>query len=315
MKKFKSTKPTEWLELQRTFEQKKKGVKWNENERHILRIPIDLLDTFAEMNEISVKESMKKYTKATVELAGRDKLALPHSEMVRMFEEAIGNIKTHVNKLLQVVNMHNIKYIFMVGGFSSCDILQWKLKHAFPDIPIIVPNEAELVVVKGAVMYGNNPTAISSRRSKLTYGKQLASPDEQHIKKAPSKSYIVEETKKEYIDIFEPFVKVNELVEVGQKIERPYVPVRETQAAMSIKVYTSEDPCEGIIYADDPRLSFLGDINVQMTGTGLNRSVKVTMQFGDSELKVSALQVSGCEEGEESREVFATFDFLAMETH
>lgn len=48
----------------------------------------------------------------------------------------------------------------MVGGFSESPFMQAAFLNAFSDKRVIVPEEAGLAVLKGAVMFGHEPCAI-----------------------------------------------------------------------------------------------------------------------------------------------------------
>ena len=64
----------------------------------------------------------------------------------------------------------SIGTILMVGGFSQSPVLYDGIKSAFPNMEVICPQDAVLTIVKGAVMFGNNPRLIQERISPRTYG-------------------------------------------------------------------------------------------------------------------------------------------------
>ena len=88
--------------------------------------------------------------------------------------DTINHIIKGVQILLdQVVLMGSqVKYIFMVGGFCDCSFLQNAVKEKFErkGIVIIIPKEAQLAIVKGAVLYGQNNRQIVTRIARRTYG-------------------------------------------------------------------------------------------------------------------------------------------------
>lgn len=43
----------------------------------------------------------------------------------------------------------------MVGGFSECEIVQDAIRKAFPECRVVVPHEAGLAVLIGAVLFGH----------------------------------------------------------------------------------------------------------------------------------------------------------------
>jgi hypothetical protein len=64
----------------------------------------------------------------------------------------------------------NLKMIVLVGGFSGCKIIQENIKSFFPSHRVIVPEDAELAVLKGAVLFGHKPDYIVARIARYTYG-------------------------------------------------------------------------------------------------------------------------------------------------
>ncbi|KAH3788771.1 hypothetical protein DPMN_166919 [Dreissena polymorpha] len=58
----------------------------------------------------------------------------------------------------------------MVGGYSESPLLAETMREKFPRLTIIVPTDAGLAVLKGAIIFGHLPTSISERVSKYTYG-------------------------------------------------------------------------------------------------------------------------------------------------
>jgi molecular chaperone DnaK (HSP70) len=51
----------------------------------------------------------------------------------------------------------------MVGGFSESQMLQEHVKSTFPHKTVIIPEDAGLAVLKGAVQFGFNPKVINPR--------------------------------------------------------------------------------------------------------------------------------------------------------
>lgn len=50
----------------------------------------------------------------------------------------------------------------MVGGFSECEIVQDAIRKAFPECRVVVPHEAGLAVLIGAVLFGHRLISIIS---------------------------------------------------------------------------------------------------------------------------------------------------------
>ena len=88
-----------------------------------------------------------------------------------LFKESIDKTVGHVKFLLQDKNARDVKAILMGWGlFGITLLLQDAIKKAFPRLKIIIPKEASSAILRGAVIFGHNPTSITQRVLKKTYG-------------------------------------------------------------------------------------------------------------------------------------------------
>ena len=60
--------------------------------------------------------------------------------------------------------------ILLVGGYAESPLVQERIKKKFANYSIIIPQDCNLVVMKGAVLFGHNPMSISGRILRFTYG-------------------------------------------------------------------------------------------------------------------------------------------------
>ena len=142
-----------------------------EKKMETIRVPLSLVQRFrkgrkeaGQEQEITFKNSKLR---DSVKL-DKDKLRVNHDLVKNLFKESLDNITLHVEELLTMCN--NISTIILAGGYSESQLLQNAFRSKFPDQQIIVPEEAGLAVVKGAVMYGHDPHKIISRVAPFTYG-------------------------------------------------------------------------------------------------------------------------------------------------
>ncbi|GFT32301.1 heat shock 70 kDa protein 12A [Nephila pilipes] len=98
-------------------------------------------------------------------------LRLEPSGMFNLFQPTLDAIRMHVQHVLDSCESGTISYLFLVGGFAESAILQKSIRDAFSDrLKVIIPQGVSLAILKGAVQFGIDPTVVSSRRSRLTYG-------------------------------------------------------------------------------------------------------------------------------------------------
>ncbi|CAF4434094.1 unnamed protein product, partial [Adineta steineri] len=91
--------------------------------------------------------------------------------MKRLFHPTVEKIKSTIGDVLNSPDVKGIHYLFLVGGFAESPILQHEIRRAFSSIlKVIIPQDVSLTILKGAVLFGLDPTIVNVRRSRLTYG-------------------------------------------------------------------------------------------------------------------------------------------------
>ena len=156
---------------------------------------------------------------------------------------------------------------------------------------MFIPDDPDITVVKGAVMFGWDTTSITSRRSRKTYGDKIAvEPFQPGVHPERHKS--------EYngilhcANVFGTLVTVNDEVPVGKVIKRTNNPVTKDQTQILRSIYTS--PNEHVEYIDDPDVELIGEVSIPMPDTtgGRDRKVHTEYYFGLTEIKMTALDVT-----------------------
>ena len=181
MKTFSENCKSDELFLYRNFELLKKKIVRGSSEKRIVRIPPSLVD--CAQGAAAVKRSIEQSDyNGRVELKRtKDKLAIDESILAAMFDASSSNIVSHLRKLFSQPEIEGIKTLILVGGFADSSLIAKDIRDAFHDKEVIVPQDASLVVLKGAVLYGHNPKSITSRKMPFTYGISTAVPfDKMH---------------------------------------------------------------------------------------------------------------------------------------
>lgn len=87
-------------------------------------------------------------------------LNLPHEVFKMFFQKTIQNVS---NLIEQTVQKTGVKVIIMVGGFADFVIIRDSIIERFKNNRIVVPTDAGLAVLKGAVYMGHIPNTKSSQ--------------------------------------------------------------------------------------------------------------------------------------------------------
>ncbi|KAL3831482.1 hypothetical protein ACJMK2_023223 [Sinanodonta woodiana] len=218
--------------------------------------------------------------------------------MSKLFEDVIMKIIQHMQDML--THHPEVNIILMVGGFSESDVIKKAVKEAFPHKTVIIPKEARLAVVKGAVMYGHNKSVIISRSMPFTYGISVAVPFDANKHPESKKTYKGGSYKCE--DNFKVFIRAGDTVIPGQTTIQ-HVCNSSTVSSANVEIYRtkSKDP----IYTDEPGSGMIGKIELKLNNTSAEiKPIQITMSFGNTELSVQA------NEQGTNNDVVARFNFL-----
>lgn len=204
----------------------------------------------------------------------------------RMFQEPVDSVIEHVDNLLREPAVKGCSAIIMVGGFSESPMLQETVKTKFPNLKIIVPEEAGLAVLKGAVIYGHRPAIISARISKYTWG--VACIQSYDARRHPkNRKYVNVDGNEEVKNVFRIHVKAGEKLD-GDTVqsENQYNVAEADQTGANVQIFATlkHDPK----FVDEPGCSRRALMHVDMPGTGRDRHIIVCMRFGGTEMKASA---------------------------
>ncbi|KAJ8298440.1 hypothetical protein KUTeg_024971 [Tegillarca granosa] len=303
--RFKREKRGDYLELCREFEIKKRTITPElDHQKVTFKIPISLNDVYQDIKRTSLRDSITaagKY-KGQLALIG-DKMRVDAEIARGFFTTTCDVITEHMSVILREPEVEGTSTILMVGGFSESAMLRHAVQKKFAGMRIIMPYEAGLSVLKGAVQYGFNPQIITTRVCKFTYGIETLNDFDDQVHPQSKKIFISGEC---YCnDCFSKHVEIGQSVKVGEATEeRTYFPITEDQRSMRLAVYVSEDANPQ--YTTDSSCTYLGELTVDLPDEveKNKRNVGVKLIFGGTELSVEARVIKT---GEVTK---AAFNFL-----
>ena len=224
---FSNKHKSDELFIYRNFEIKKRNINPNNPEKIRLRVAKSLVDCAGQKDAVQRRIKQSKYQK-DVEVKA-DKLIVDSRVFVNMFSESKGNLIEFIRDLFQEDEIRGIDIILLVGGFACSPLIVDAVKNSFSDKHIIVPNDANLAVLKGAVLYGrlslssisqtdSVSAVISARHMRYTYGISTAVPfDDQIHSQAHKRVYMGSIPKCE--NVFHVFFKAGQRVVPGKASE------------------------------------------------------------------------------------------------
>ncbi|XP_052076812.1 heat shock 70 kDa protein 12B-like isoform X5 [Mytilus californianus] len=285
MEEFRKEDKEEYLSLCREFEMKKRDIRPAGKARFTIRIPVILSERLRDVKGMSL-EVISRSNKSIVWVG--DKLRLDSETAKSFFTKASRQIIDHMSGIIEESTVVGTEAIVMVGDFSESPMLQEAIKTAFPNMTVIIPDEAGVAVLKGAVQFGFNPQVISPRIGRFTYGVSTNKRFRPHTDPEDKKQIVngVMYCRKR----FGKHVERGQSIEQGEVSEqKTYNPLTADQNRIILPIYVSLslDPQ----YVDEKDCTYLGDLEVDMSDIqgGCEREVVVGMRFGGPDIAVEAI--------------------------
>ncbi|XP_030635848.1 heat shock 70 kDa protein 12B [Chanos chanos] len=312
---FKAKRPAAWVDLTIAFEARKRTASPGRASSLNISLPFSFIDFYKRYRGQSVETALRKSNTNIVKWSSQGMLRLTADAMNELFQPTINNIIKHIEDLMQKPEVQGVRFLFLVGGFAESPMLQRAAHNALGrTCRIIIPQDVGLTILKGAVLFGLDPTVVRVRRCPLTYGVGVLNRfvEGRH----PPEKLLVKDGREWCTDILDRFVSVDQSVALGEVVRRSYTPARVGQRKIIINIYCSDT--DDVVYITDPGVRKCGAITLDLTEPGAvggsvngngsvadRREIRTTMQFGDTEIKVTAVDVAT------GRSVRASIDFLS----
>lgn len=157
MKKLKTYSLEDYTALIHEFELKKRLIKFETTSDIVITLPIGLLElTLKYFGGINAAIKRSIYGDSIYAI-GSQKLGINPQLFRTLFISTIDELLKYIDKLFKHPEVSDIRHIVMVGGFSECELVQGAMKNKFPEKEIIIPEEAGLAVLRGAVLSCHRP--------------------------------------------------------------------------------------------------------------------------------------------------------------
>ncbi|XP_017726739.1 PREDICTED: heat shock 70 kDa protein 12A isoform X3 [Rhinopithecus bieti] len=306
IEQFKIKRPAAWVDLMIAFESRKRAAAPDRTNPLNITLPFSFIDYYKKFRGHSVEHALRKSNVDFVKWSSQGMLRMSPDAMNALFKPTIDSIIEHLRDLFQKPEVSTVKFLFLVGGFAEAPLLQQAVQAAFGDqCRIIIPQDVGLTILKGAVLFGLDPTVIKVRRSPLTYGVGVLN---RYVEgKHPPEKLLVKDGTRWCTDVFDKFISADQSVALGELVKRSYTPAKPSQLVIVINIYSSEH--DNVSFITDPGVKKCGTLRLDLTGTSgttvpARREIQTLMQFGDTEIKATAIDIAT------SKSVKVGIDFL-----
>ncbi|KAM5246179.1 heat shock 70 kDa protein 12B isoform 2-T2 [Ctenodactylus gundi] len=311
---FKKQRPAAWVDLTIAFEARKRTAGPHRAGALNISLPFSFIDFYRKQRGHNVETALRRSSVNFVKWSSQGMLRMTCEAMNELFQPTVSGIIQHVEALLARPEVQGVKLLFLVGGFAESAVLQHAVQAALGarGLRVVVPHDVSLTILKGAVLFGQAPGVVRVRRSPLTYGVGVLNrfvPG-----RHPPDKLLVRDGRHWCTDVFERFVAAEQSVALGEEVRRSYCPARPGQRRVLINLYCCA--AEDARFITDAGVRKCGALSLELEPAGGpgspgcgappgRREIRAAMQFGDTEIKVTAVDVST------NRSVRAAIDFLS----
>lgn len=282
MDDLKTKELEDYIDLFQEFETKKRSIRTNQANKVVITLPVSLTDLVKDKHEKFENALGKSRYKDCVNYA-KQKLHISPDTFRSLFTKTIEELIKHIRKLLSNDKLSGLNTILMVGGFSECELVQDSVrKEIGAPRKLIIPEEAGLAVLKGAVLFGHRPRIVSRRIARYTYGIQ-SWPDwdpDMH----PETKKVTINGQVRCKDVFFKYITKGEQITPGHEVSQIFQALKPDETTLECTVYTSTD--ENPRYITDPSCQRLGILTIQLPphSAGQTLEIEETLIFGDTEI-------------------------------
>lgn len=279
-----------FFEACREFESAKRTTKPKSDIKFNVRIPSQIGETYMRLHpgkDLKSVESVTTKSKKQIKVSFiGDKLRLAPSVAESFFAPSVQKIIEHLRKLFQQKDGRGISTIILVGGYAESPILIEGIRSSFPQMRTIIPKDSAWSVLRGAVIYGHDPSLIRQRRSKYSYGFRV----NRTFDPAEHDEKLKYEEDGEFFcaNLFSKLVEVDEMITVGeyQKEKRYRIQAYGKEGNFSLYASTSQNPK----YVNEDGCFSIGHILSPGHGFLLKEYILIKMCFGETEIEINAHQ-------------------------
>ena len=270
-----------WLEFERS---KLGSLKLpEEGNKAIVELPMALFQALAAAGVLKKPTKVKGIEYRAKRMA----FVIERDLIMECYSEVVDNIVRHVKGLLQRVD--NIHCILVVGGLAGCSLIPTRMKAAFQTSKchVICPINPAMSVVKGSVMYGQNPYFNRARVSKYSYGIHTSMPFKDGVH--PEENRFQHNGMQFCHSIFAALVRRGDVIDGSKPITKTINVASAAQKGMHLYIYRSRDrhvrytdsvncECVLVLCVESPRVEL-----------GMDRAVELSIEFRQSTIEVRAV--------------------------
>ncbi|XP_060593008.1 heat shock 70 kDa protein 12B-like [Ruditapes philippinarum] len=281
----------DYHDMQMDFEGRKRETKGSDDQ-----IPFKLPDSLrqlwerAEDKEIDDILEEKEGFGEIEYMTGR--LFLEAKIIHRFFQETIDGLLKYINEeVFSEMSNISVNSIILLGEFAESNYVMQYVSESLRSlhIPVVRPQLPELVVLNGAVLFGQTEKIVTSIILRHSYGIAMTTEFVQNKHKEDEKYELDNMIMAN--NVFRKHATIGQTVPINEwTSSKEYYPENERDRKTTFFIFTSDsvDP----VHTTEKGCKYIGQVGVDFgynSDSTMRKAVKVEFKFGATELKVRAV--------------------------
>ena len=267
------------------------GKSTKKERRMTLRLHRKIVDFYSPEK---IQEGIAELKDARIQLNGADLLVIQFSKVEELFAPAIRGILDCIDIAIAKSPVA-INTVYLVGGFGGCPYVFNKLKEfdKLSNLCIVTPKDYHVAVVKGAIIFQQNPHTMHSRVSSAYYGLQATVKYDPQKHDRRRKRY---DLKREYTvtdNAFEVIVQKYQKVRYDEVLVFPSFATPLSEKSDKVELQLFKTYKDGVAYTRNPNgelcegVEEIGKLELDIPPSTLpleSRTITLKVHIGGPEL-------------------------------
>lgn len=292
--KFSEDCPDDWLKILDDFEAQKRTEKDVGSEEVKVVLPSNFIASYSKEigSDANLNDRLQEhYSPEQVSIGDDGHLHINPQVIRALYQPVLTETVSMIHTLLQHPRLAKVNTLFVVGGLSQALYYKRALAQAFPKKWILSPRDAELAIMKGAVMFARSPRLLTARVMAKTYSIDINEKFDPEMHPVEKRSIVGEMTYCE--GVLDELVRVEEQITLTEKRSFFFSPVHPNQTCAVLRFYSTQN--KDAKFTNDPDVvaeNVAFEVLSSDVTNGLSRNIELDVYFGGPEIKVDVTDVT-----------------------
>ncbi|VDI16454.1 Hypothetical predicted protein [Mytilus galloprovincialis] len=282
MESFKSEEYEDYINLFRELERKKQTIRSDAESKVVINLPVSLLDLVKQTHK-RVTEVIEQSPYKEAVTNSKQKMYISPNTFRDLCKPTIRAVIKHIKTIHKDQTANDINILMIVGELSEGKMVQDAMHKYFGESKtVIIPNEAGMAILKGAVLFAFQPMHKGTHTAKYTYGVKCWSDWNPEL--YPASKEVIINDKSKCKDIFYTLLSKEDTFTTGFTVSTIISVATNSRNTFDCLIFISSNLKPR--FTTDPSCKQLSHIKVLLPAQYKDNEIEVMLTFWDDEILV-----------------------------